>query len=71
MLESDMIKAFNKEDEINNFRNQIRNDNIENVKRGDYEYQAGTFYMDLISESEKLGDYIINVLEAVKEKRRS
>ena len=71
MLESDMIKAFNKEDEINNFRNQLRNDNIENVKRGDYEYQAGTFYMDLISESEKLGDYIINVLEAVKEKRRS
>ncbi len=70
MLETDLNKAFNKEDEINNFRNQLRNENIENVKKGDYEYQAGTFYMDLISESEKLGDYIINVLEAVKEKRR-
>ena len=71
MLESDLNNTFNIEDEINNFRNQLRNDNIENVKRGDYEYQAGTYYMDLISESEKLGDYIINVLEAVKEKRRS
>ena len=70
MLETDLNKAFNKEDEINNFRNQLRNENIENVKKGDYEYQAGTFYMDLISEYEKLGDYIINVLEAVKEKRR-
>ena len=70
MLESDLNKAYNKEDEINNFRNQLRNDNIESVKLGEYEYQAGTFYMDLISESEKLGDYIINVLEAIKEKRR-
>ncbi|MEG1904746.1 MAG: PhoU domain-containing protein, partial [Bacteroidales bacterium] len=70
MLESDLNKAYNKEDEINNFRNQLRNENIENVKNGLYEYQAGTFYMDLISESEKLGDYIINVLEALKEKRK-
>ncbi len=70
MLESDLNKAYNKEDEINNFRNQLRNENIESVKNNEYEYQAGTFYMDLISESEKLGDYIINVLEAVKEKRR-
>lgn len=70
ILEGDMNKALYKEDEINNFRNQLRNENIENVKNGLYEYQAGTFYMDLISESEKLGDYIINVLEALKEKRR-
>lgn len=70
MLESDLNKAYNKEDEINNYRNQLRNENIENVKNGLYEYQAGTFYMDLISESEKLGDYIINVLEALKEKRK-
>ena len=56
MLETDLNKAFNKEDEINNFRNQLRNENIENVKKGDYEYQAGTFYMDLISESEQFGD---------------
>ncbi|MGL4292663.1 MAG: Na/Pi cotransporter family protein [Bacteroidales bacterium] len=70
MLESDLNKAYNKEDEINNFRNQLRNENIENVKNGLYEYQSGTFYMDLISESEKLGDYIINVLEALKEKRK-
>ncbi|MDO5571510.1 MAG: Na/Pi cotransporter family protein [Bacteroidales bacterium] len=70
MLESDLNKAYNKEDEINNLRNQFRNENIESVKRGEYEYQAGTFYMDIISESEKLGDYIINVLEALKEKRK-
>ena len=70
MPESDLNKAYNKEDEINNLRNTLRDENIENVKNGLYEYQAGTFYMDLISESEKLGDYIINVLEALKEKRR-
>ncbi len=70
MLESDLNKAYNKEDEINNYRNQLRHENIENVKHAKYGYQSGTFYMDMISEAEKIGDYVINVLEALKEKRK-
>ena len=43
--------------------------NIENINSKKYEYQSGTHFMDIISECEKLGDYVINVIEAVKEKR--
>ena len=70
LLEYDLNKAYNKEDEINNFRNQLRHENIENVKKNIYGYQSGTFYMDIISESEKIGDFIVNVLDALKEKRK-
>ncbi len=70
LLEYDLNKAYNKEDEINNFRNQLRHENIENVKKNIYGYQSGTFYMDMINESEKIGDFIVNVLDALKEKRK-
>lgn len=69
--ESDLNKAYNKEDEINNFRNQLRNNNIDDINRDMYEYTSGIYYMDLISECEKIGDYVINVLEALKEKRNA
>ncbi|MCP9610727.1 Na/Pi cotransporter family protein [Coprobacter tertius] len=70
VTEADFNKAYNKEMEINNFRNQLRTANIENINSKKYEYQSGTHFMDIISECEKLGDYIINVIEAVKEKRK-
>lgn len=69
MPDSDLNKAYNKEDEINNFRNQLRNNNIDDINKDAYGYLTGIFYMDMISECEKIGDYIINVLEALKEKR--
>ena len=68
--EADLNKAYNKEDEINNFRNQLRNNNIDSINKDSYEYLSGIFYMDIISECEKIGDYVINVLESVKEKHR-
>ncbi len=68
--ESDLNRTYNKETEINNFRNVLRITNIENVNAKKYEYQAGTFYMDLVEEAEKLADYIVNVVEAIKEKRK-
>ena len=68
--ESDLNRTYNKETEINNFRNVLRITNIENVNAKKYEYQAGTFYMDLVEEAEKLADYIVNVVEALKEKRK-
>ncbi len=68
--EAEIIKSYNKEREINNYRNQLRTANIENINNRHYEYQAGIYYMDLVSDLEKTGDYIINVVDAVKEQIR-
>ena len=70
----DINKSFNIENEINNYRNQLKNQNILDVNNEEYDYQMGVYYMDIIAECEKLGDYIVNVVEAssdVKEKKAS
>ncbi len=70
----DINKSFNLENEINNYRNQLKNQNILDVNNKEYDYQMGVYYMDIIAECEKLGDYVVNVVEAssdVKEKRAS
>lgn len=61
-----IITAYNKEREINNYRNRLRDDNIYNINNKVYDYQEGIFFMDLIGEAEKLGDYMLNVVEGVK-----
>lgn len=63
----DIIASYNREREINNMRNTLRTGNIENIKEHHYEYQAGIYYMDIVSTLEKTGDYIINVVDAVKD----
>ena len=68
--EQEIIVSYNKEREINNLRNQLRTANIENINSKHYEYQAGIYYMDLISDLEKTGDYIINVVDAIREQVR-
>jgi phosphate:Na+ symporter len=60
----DVNRTFNIENEINNFRNQLKSQNIADVNNHVYSYGIGTIYMDLISECEKLGDYVVNVVEA-------
>ena len=60
----DINRSFNIENEINNFRNQLKTQNINDVDNHEYDYAIGTMYMDIINECEKLGDYIINVVEA-------
>ena len=67
---NDIIASYNKEREINNLRAQLRTDNIENINNKIYEYQAGIVYMDIIGDLEKTGDYIINVVDAVKDQVR-
>ena len=70
----DINKSFNIENEINNYRNQLKNQNSLDVNNKEYDYQMGVYYMDIIAECEKLGDYIVNVVEAssdVKEKKAS
>ncbi|MCM1348036.1 MAG: Na/Pi cotransporter family protein [Firmicutes bacterium] len=68
--EPEVIASYNKEREINNYRNQLRSGNIENINNHLYPYQAGIYYMDMVSNLEKTGDYIINVVDAVKEQLR-
>ena len=60
----DVNRTFNIENEINNFRNQLKSKNIADVNNHVYTYGIGTIYMDLINECEKLGDYVVNVVEA-------
>ena len=64
--DANIITAYNKEREINNFRNRLRDDNIYNINNKVYDYQEGIFFMDLIGEAEKLGDFMLNVVEGVK-----
>lgn len=63
---SRIVEAYNKEREINNLRNKLRDGNIFNINNKEYGYQEGIFFMDLISEAEKLADYMLNVVEGVK-----
>lgn len=62
--ELDANRSFNIENEINNFRNQLKSQNINDINNHKYTYAIGTMYMDIIQECEKLGDYVVNVVEA-------
>ena len=60
----DVNRSFNIENEINNYRTQLKSQNINDVNNHLYTYAIGTMYMDIVSECEKLADYVINVVEA-------
>lgn len=64
---SQFLKSRNIENEINNFRSHLKGKNFEDVNAGKYPYQLGVYYIDYISECEKLGDYIMNVNQASNE----
>ena len=66
---ADANKSFNLENEINNYRNQLKNQNIVDVNNKEYDYQMGVYYMDIIAECEKLGDYVVNVVEASTDRK--
>ncbi len=65
--EHNIISAYNHEREINNLRNQLRTANVANINDRHYEYQAGIYYMDIVSTLEKSGDYIINVVDTIRD----
>ena len=64
----DTKTSVNIEHEINNYRTHLKNQNLNDVNSGLYDYQLGVFYVDFISECEKLGDYVMNVVEAGKKR---
>ena len=59
----DVNRSFNIENEINNYRTQLKSQNINDVNDHKYTYAIGTMYMDIVSECEKLADYVVNVVE--------
>lgn len=68
--EHEVISAYNHEREINNLRNQLRTANVANINDRHYEYQSGIYYIDIISTLEKSGDYIINVVDTIRDEFR-
>ena len=69
LVHDDINPSYNIENEINNYSNQLKSRNIEDINNKLYQYQDGVYYMDMVSESEKLGDYVLNVVQAVIEKK--
>ena len=69
LVRDDVNPSYNIENEINNYRNQLKIHNVENINNKKYQYQDGVYYMDIIGEAEKLGDYVLNVVQAVIEKK--
>ena len=63
---TNITKSINIEYEINNYRKQLRNQNLYDVNAGHYSYQLGVSYIDFISECEHLADYVMNVVQAGK-----
>lgn len=61
----DLKEAMNKESEINRLRDLLKTEHLDNLGKGAYDYQTGIFYNDIFSECEKLGDYVINVSQAM------
>ena len=61
----DISNAQKAEFEINACRDRLREEHINNIESPDYNYQTGVYYMDIVAELERMGDFIINVSEAV------
>ena len=60
----DITNAQDAEYNINEYRNELREEHIVNIEKENYNYQTGVFYMDIVAELEKMGDFIINISEA-------
>ncbi len=65
--EKHIMNSYNKEREINNYRNAIRSENVDNINNKVYPYEEGIYYMDIICESERLCDYVVNVVDCVRD----
>ena len=68
-VRDDAALSYNIENEINSYRNLLKDKNIDAIDNKEYDYSDAVYYMDIISECEKLGDYVLNVVQAVVEKK--
>ena len=67
----DISRSYDIEQQINLLRAKLREENLQNIATGQYDYQLGAFYIDFINGLEKLGDYIVNVVQCKARKTRS
>ena len=65
---AELRRALDCEIEINNMRNTLREAEILKIESNATEYQSSVYYLDLISEIERMGDYMINISEALQRK---
>ena len=66
---TDISNSSDAEYNINNYRNSLREELITNIEHDDYKYQVGVFYMDVVNELEQIGDFIINISQALLEEK--
>lgn len=64
---SNIAKSENSEADINEYRNILKEEHLVSLENNAYNYQTGIYYMDIVAECERVGDYIINVSEAIME----
>lgn len=67
----DISRSYNIEQQINALRTELRDDNLHNIAAGEYDYKLGAFYIDFINGLEKLGDYILNVVQSKARQTRA
>ena len=60
----DLKQSYYYENQINTMRDKLKSDNAKAVDEHQYDYALGTAFGDLVGELEKLGDYVVNVVEA-------
>ena len=56
-----IANAYNAEDRLNTLRNNFRDEVIEEIDNGGKNYQTSVYYMDILNEFERMGDFMINV----------
>ena len=66
---TDIKNAMVAEANINDYRDKLRDEHLNNFEHEDYDYETGVFYMDIISEMEKMGDFVINISEALMDEK--
>ena len=64
--QAELRRAVDCEIEINDMRNTLREEEILRLEQNDSEYHSSVYYLDIISEIERMGDFIINISEALQ-----
>lgn len=63
---ADIANAYNAEDRINRLRSNLRDAEIENMEDGDKNYQTSVYYIDVVNELERMGDFLINISQELE-----
>lgn len=67
----DITMAYRAEDDINEYRNLLRDAHVEAIKSGEYTYEVGTLYSSVYALYEKIGDFAINISQAIEKSQET